>query len=109
MMLPRRRWMVYEKFEYHVGQLGSGIVIRVPKGFETDLASVPRIFWPILPPHGYYGKAAVIHDYCYENAIEDRKWADDLFFEAMGVLGVPQWKRLMIYWGVRLFGWIHYP
>ena len=48
MMLPRRQWSVHEKFEYHVGQVGSGIVIRVPKGFKTDLASIPRIVWSIL-------------------------------------------------------------
>jgi hypothetical protein len=103
-MLPHRQWSVYEKFEYHVGQVGSGIVIRVPKGFKTDLASIPRIVWSILPPHGYYGKAAVIHDYCYENGIESKRWADDVLLEAMGVLGIPRWKKEAIYRAVRLFG-----
>lgn len=103
-MLKQRRWEVYEKFEYHVGQLGSGIVIRVSKGFETDLASIPRLFWIILPPHGYYGKAAVIHDYCYVHAIESKKWADDVFLEAMEVLEIPKWKRVIMYLAVRLFG-----
>lgn len=103
-MLPNRQWSVYEKFEYHVGQLGSGIVIRVPKGFKTDLASIPRIFWAILPPHGYYGKAAVIHDYCYVEAIDSKGWADIVFLEAMSVLGIPHWKRCVMYCAVRLFG-----
>ncbi len=104
MMLPDRQWSVYEKFEYHVGELESGIVIRVEKGFQTDLASIPRIVWPILPPHGNYGKAAVIHDYCYVHAIESKEWADNIFREAMGVLGIPRWKRFAMYWAVRLFG-----
>ena len=104
MMLPNRQWSVYEKFEYHVGQLESGIVIRVDKGYITDLASIPRIFWPILPPHGNYGKAAVIHDYCYDKGIESKRWADDVLLEAMGVLGIPRWKQMVIYWAARLFG-----
>lgn len=104
MMLPHREWSVQEKFEYHVGQLGSGIVIRVPKGFKTDLASIPRIVWPILPPHGYYGKAAVIHDYCYVHSIESKRWADDVLLEAMSVLGIPSWKKIVIYWSARIFG-----
>lgn len=103
-MLPHRQWLVHERFEYHVGQIDSGIVIRVPKGFKTDLASIPRIVWPILPPHGYYGKAAVIHDYCYVHAIESKRWADDVFLEAMGILGIPRWKQIVMYWSVRLFG-----
>ena len=103
-MLPDRQFSVHEKFEYHVEQLQSGIVIRVEKGFITDLASIPRIFWFIFPPHGYYGKAAVIHDYCYVKAIASKYWADKTFLEAMTVLKIPRWKRKCMYWAVRLFG-----
>ncbi|MDI5166053.1 DUF1353 domain-containing protein, partial [Salmonella enterica subsp. enterica serovar Montevideo] len=34
-------------------------VIEVPVGFVTDLATVPRIFWSLLPPDGEYAKAAI--------------------------------------------------
>lgn len=40
-------------------------IIRVPAGFVTDFASIPRAFWVVLPPTGKYGKAAVVHDYLY--------------------------------------------
>lgn len=103
-MLKQRRWLLYENFEYHIEKLGSGMVIRVPKGFETDLATIPRLFWSILPPHGYYGKAAVIHDYCYVNGFVSKRWADDIFLQAMEDLKIPAWKRIIMYWAVRLFG-----
>lgn len=32
-------------FEYHVGELKSGDVVKVRKHFETDFASVPRVLW----------------------------------------------------------------
>jgi hypothetical protein len=49
--------------------VGTDDRIHIPAGFETDLASVPRIFWALLPPQGAYEKAAVLHDFlCVELA-----------------------------------------
>ncbi|EOI6844551.1 DUF1353 domain-containing protein, partial [Salmonella enterica] len=79
-------------------------VIEVPAGFVTDLASVPRIFWTILPPDGKYAKAAIIHDWMYDNALRTKKEADLIFLDGMTVLGVPKWKRIIMYYAVRLFG-----
>jgi hypothetical protein len=31
--------------------------------------------------------------------------ADDVLFEAMGVIGLPFWRRYPIWWGVRIGGW----
>lgn len=45
---------------------GAADVITIPSDFDTDLASVPRIFWPLLPPSGAYERAAVLHDYLCE-------------------------------------------
>lgn len=42
--------------------VGKTEVIHIPSDFVTDLASVPRIFWAILPPTGVYERAAVLHD-----------------------------------------------
>ncbi|EAO7521451.1 DUF1353 domain-containing protein, partial [Salmonella enterica] len=79
-------------------------VIEVPAGFVTDLASVPRIFWTILPPDGKYAKAAIIHDWMYDNALRTKKEADKIFLDGMTVLGVPKWKRIVMYLAVRIFG-----
>lgn len=42
--------------------VGDREVIHIPSDFETDLASVPRIFWALLPPTGVYEQAALLHD-----------------------------------------------
>ena len=100
-------WEVVEAFEYHVGSEDSFEVIRIPKGFITDGASIPKIFWSIIGgPWGKYGYAAVVHDFLYHKKIYTRKKSDQIFLEAMEVLGVSKWKRLTMYWSVRLTAWI---
>ena len=81
-----------------------GLKITVPVGFETDFASVPRIFWRIVPPWGKYSPAAVVHDFLYSSKIVDRKKADNIFLELMEHLGVSKWKRSVMYRAVRSFG-----
>jgi len=100
-----RTWVLLKDFGYDVKEEGSGEVIDVPVGFKTDFASVPRIFWAILPRWGRYGNAAVIHDYCYWDQTYSRKTSDRIFLEAMGVLGVPAIQKNILYGVVRWFGW----
>ncbi|ECP4145705.1 DUF1353 domain-containing protein, partial [Salmonella enterica] len=90
-------------FEFYLSDDNSDI-ISVPAGFITDLATIPRIFWTILPPDGKYAKAAIIHDYLYDNALRTKKEADLIFLDGMTVLGVPKWKRTVMYWAVGVFG-----
>lgn len=78
--------------------------IVIPAGFVTDLATIPRWLWSIFPPHDYYAKAAILHDYLYETATGTKEEADYVFYEALGVLGMPKWQRKLFYWGVRLIG-----
>jgi hypothetical protein len=103
-MVGRYSFELLAPFEFHVGDYPSDEVIRVPAGFVTDLASVPRVLWSILPPHGRYAKAAIVHDYLYVHAIRNKAYADKVFLEAMEVLGVPTLKRKAMYLAVRLFG-----
>jgi hypothetical protein len=84
-------------------------IIVIPAGFETDFASIPRVFWNILPPIGQYLEAAVVHDYLYSMGTDlfmsaDRKTADLVFLELMERSGVPIFRRHVIYRAVRLFG-----
>lgn len=108
--LDGRNWMVVETFEYCPNgacKLRTDIrEIRVPAGFVTDFASIPRFFWRVLPPTGSYGKAAVVHDYLYRTTTfpVTRKQADCIFHEAMGTLGTAGWVRSVMYRAVRVFG-----
>lgn len=93
-------WKLIESFTYDY----YGTIITVPRGFTTDFASVPRIFWNILPPFGKYGNAAIIHDYCYDRQLFPRKQCDLIFYKAMLEKGVPKWKAVTMYKMVRMFG-----
>jgi len=99
-------WELQEEFEYHVGTYPSDEIIKVPKGFITDFASTPKILWPLLPPVGKHGKAAVIHDYCYATACYSKSRSDQIFLEGMEVLEVEKWKRETMYYAVVWFGWL---
>lgn len=83
-------------------------VIHVPEGFSTDFASVPRL--PVLyAAMGNIAHApAVVHDYLYSSREVSRREADEVFYEAMRVIGVPKWKALPMFWAVRAFGWRFY-
>lgn len=79
-------------------------LVIVPKGFETDFASVPRIpvaFWLF---GGVAQEAAVVHDHLYSTGACSRKLADEVFAEASAACGVPAWRRGPMWLGVRLFG-----
>lgn len=83
--------------------------IEVPTGFVTDLASVPRLFWNILPPFGVYTRAAVIHDLLYRTpGLCTRAQADAVLMEAMTFLKVGWFTRHTIYAGVRAGGHFSY-
>ena len=101
-----RTWVTRKEFGYDIGAEGSGNTIDVPNGFMTDFASVPRPLWVFLPRWGKYGNAAVIHDYCYWTQTRSRKESDRIFQEAMVVLGVSAFTRFLMYWAVRLCGFL---
>lgn len=84
-------------------------MIIVPRHFDTDLASIPRIFWAILPPQqANFVAPAVLHDYMYTKHIESRKYADDVLYAGLRAQGA-MWITANIIWiGVRLGGGIHY-
>lgn len=85
-----------------------GCIITVPKGFVTDLASIPRLPFIYLCLNGIADQAGIIHDYLYSTGLVSREMADAVLREACLVLGVPVWKAEMIYAGVRTFGGAHY-
>jgi len=107
-LIGRNLWRVKEPFEYHVGEYPSKEIIKVPIGFITNFASVPRIFWPIISPIDSHGKAAVVHDYCYYTALYPRKRCDEIFLEGMIVLKVGTIKRTLIYHTVRYCGYYNW-
>ncbi len=83
-----------------------GNLLMIPKGFETDLASVPRVLWGIYPPNKFeYTSPAIVHDYLYacHNGYT-RKEADDIFYSLLTEYGVSNYTALKFYMVVRFFG-----
>jgi hypothetical protein len=81
-------------------------LIAVPTGFVTDLASIPRVFHPLIPVNGKHRAAAIIHDYLYETQTTTRAEADLIFLEAMEASGVRFTQRWAMYLAVRMGGWM---
>jgi len=99
-----------EEFTFEMGDdSGATIKITIPKGFRTDLASVIRWLWFKFPPNGPWTRAALIHDYFYRNKTPfSRFFADSVFREVMRLDGVSTWKRVLMYYAVRSFGWMFF-
>lgn len=59
--------------------------ITIPKGFHSDFASIPRVFWPVQSPYDYKNIApAILHDYQYTcpNNLT-RRQIDSIFYSAL--------------------------
>lgn len=78
--------------------------IIVPNHFVTDLASIPKILFQLLPPDGPYTFPAIVHDWLYWHQAGTRDDADDTLRDGMNAFGVEQWKVEAIYKAVHNFG-----
>lgn len=105
------RWLLTDDLVYRSAFL-SGVLIA-PRGYQTDLASIPRLGWVIFPKVDVYDSASVAHDAGYGHALVTehgdrihliKRLADRLFLEAMEALGVPWWQRTLMYRAVSVFG-----
>jgi len=82
----------------------------VPKNFETDLASIPRVFWSVFAPqYSGFVAPAILHDYLYRchNNIT-RQFADEVLYSALIAENVTPFTASKFYLGVRLFGGSHF-
>jgi len=94
--------------------------IPIPKGFITDGATIPKLFWNILSPFGRFFKSCALHDYIclmaklknneapnlkegINTATQYRKRADALLSLSMKKQGIKLWRRLLIMANVRTY------
>ena len=95
-------------------RISDGRIIKIPKGYVWDLASVPRLLWSLVPPDSDAELAFLIHDYLYENNKilgynqefcdnEMRIWAKELN-ETQNKYSLRNIDNLIRYYTVRLFG-----
>ena len=106
----KNKWITTKDLYFEVGEKGSNEKIIVPKWFEFDGASIPRIFWSIYPPtepstilavciHDrlYHIKGRVL-DYYMNNNIEfctannyTREEADSIMYQWL----IAQWNSII--------------
>lgn len=96
------------------------IEFKIPAKFEFDLASIPRIIWPLIGSFELSLVAPLIHDYLYQFRGEPehhdyenrglprkpsltRAEADQIFLDLMLAEKVTPWKAKAAYRAVRLF------
>ena len=107
-------WILHEDCSYLTDL---GYTLKALKGYETDLASIPRVFWALVASFELSLAAPLFHDLLYRsggvlptNQLEpsdgknfERKEADQIFLEIMEKAEVPKWKREVAYYAVRGF------
>ena len=135
---PPKKWILERALSYQNDEMEESplqsVGIKCPasritctKGFETDLASVPRAIWWLISPWDI-ARAAIIHDLLYKrirqyraknetpdnpdletvvnNYTAAKVAADNVFLMAMedAEPAVPIWKMKAAYYAVVLFG-----
>jgi hypothetical protein len=84
------------------------VPVVVPRGFVSDLASVPWLFRRAFPRFGPWNAAAIVHDWLYQagrigGREITRRQADEVFLAVMRANPkCPGWKARAMYVGVRL-------
>ncbi len=112
---PGKLWRLVEPLRYEAGDEGSGRLIEVPAGFETDGATLPAALRLVLAVWGTYGRAACIHDFGYRlldagaphPQMPTRRAADAEFHIAMRACGTGPALAIIMWAAVRLFGGLY--
>ncbi len=97
----RKLYRTETAFTFDIGYLGSGLTVRVPAGFVTDGASVPRWMYrwrfirDMLP-------AAAVHDLMRQDLRYSKLAGDAVFLTALSALGTPPIVRELAFIAVRL-------
>lgn len=83
-------------------------LVRVPPGFVTDFASVPRIPLAFMLFGNVGHRSATVHDYLYQTGQVTREEADAIFKELLAEEGAGSLRANLMHLGVRLGGASHY-
>ena len=114
--LSNGNYILTKTYKIH---LDNGDLITVPKGYQTNGADIPRLFWRLYPPYSpEYMPAVVIHDFLCDRAIETAKdkkdlqdlflYADNAFREILEKLNIKQSKVKTFYNAVRFWHKVRY-
>ena len=96
-------------------KLQNGDLIHIDKGYQTNGADIPRIFWRLYPPYSpEYMPAVLVHDYLCDVAMQQENRddafldADNAFLDVLTQLNVNKIKRIIFYNAVRAWHKLRY-
>jgi hypothetical protein len=83
-----------------------GIKWRVSAPFQTDGASIPWIFWPIIghPLGGDYVSASIVHDYFCRQRFPSHQAVHQNFYNGLRAAGIAEDLARVMYIAVVTFG-----
>lgn len=84
----------------------AGTVVRVPKFFQYDGASIPPAAWQAIgtPFQPRFMAAAVFHDWLYHTHQVDKEATDAMFYRLLVASGVNKVKASLMLAAVETFG-----
>jgi len=128
------RYRLHDDYEYHWKHNGQKRQLLIEQGFETDLASTPKLVWLLIGKQDLGLGPPLFHDALYrsgghlegghigysrklrhvDGSVQAEAWittdpwtreqADRLFCRQMREIDVAMWKRRSSYYAVRVFG-----
>jgi hypothetical protein len=102
------RWRLAFPWWFVWARGGQRVEHLLPTHFETDFASIPRLYRWRFSPTGKAAPAALAHDFMYRAAEHPRSVCDQVFLDGMESCGVGWWDRHVMHKAVRLGGWAAY-
>lgn len=110
--LSANKWIVDAPLTFHFTKKGIQYAITIPKGEETDLASVPKAVQWFIPKSGIHNKAAVLHDKICRDVVYgrtayfyDSHWKRSvIFLRALKACNVSFVKRWIMFFAVFVVG-----
>ena len=96
---PKHRYRVMQDYTYKE--------ITVPKGYITNGANIPRVFWSFYPPNlSDIMEAVVVHDYLCD--IEQYEKADRYFKELLEQSDISKVSVFILWGAVRVYHTLKY-
>lgn len=94
------------------------LFIIIPRGFVVNGASVPKLLWFLIPPHGSLLIPSIVHDFTYARAKlliqfkgkqqwiygKNRRYWDKLFFKISKSTNPNAWRNYAAYLALRFGG-----
>lgn len=98
---------IYSDVDIKYSFRGKVYQVTIPKGFTTDMGSVPKAFRSWISNVCVFDRAFILHDYFYSKLCEiniSRQDADIILRRSLEFLGMNFFDRWSVYYAVRIGG-----